>query len=263
MPDQREDAGAFRLPWLGMAATILLCAGLLVLFRQEVVGFIAQLTPHRADGNAALEITPAGDALQIAFPPGARRGVLSIQDGEALHRFNLSAGDLAMGRFQYRAASTNVTVRLDADGRTESARVLRQPEVETATAAAASTPAPSAPALPPVLPAPAGQPETGTADRAATPSAPDQSVRKLPAPFPKALRSIHGILHVDVQVEIAADGSVQSAAVSGPATSPYFRRISLEAAQASRFDPSAGGASRTLQYEYTREGVQVSEAAAK
>ena len=261
MRDKREDT--FQLPWLGMAATVLLAAGLLVFFRQEVVGFVARWAPGRADRSAALRVTSAGDALQVVFPREMRKGVLSIQDGEALHRFDLSEEDLASGRFTYRPASADVTVRLEADGRTETARVLRQPEVEVAATATPPAIQQASPPVPPlVVPAPTGSPDIGTADRTATAPLPEPSIRKEPTPFPRALRSIHGVLRVDVQVTLAADGSVQSATVSGPATSVYFRRISLEAAQASRFDPAAG-ASRTLRYEYSRAGVQMSEAPAE
>jgi len=255
-PLQRVETESSRLPWLSMAAAILLFGGLLVVYRQELIGYFSRFAPVRAERNATLQVRPAGDSLQIVFPRGARKGVLFIQDGEVLHRFNLSGEDLASGRFNYRSASPDLTVRLEADGRTESARVLRQPEVEVAEAQPPPTP-------PPVVAATANQPAVGVADRAVTTPVPDLSIRKVPSPFPKALRSVHGILRVDVRVVIAADGSVESATLSGPATSVYFRRISLEAAQASRFDPSDGGTSRTLQYEYTREGVQVSEAPAK
>jgi hypothetical protein len=253
MREPRDNTDALRMPWLGMAATILLFAALLVVFRQELIGYFSRFAPARAERNATLQVRPAGDSLQIIFPRGARKAVLSIQDGKALHRFHLSGEDLASGRFTYRSASTDLTIRLEAEGRTESARVLRQPEVEVA-----ATQPPPAP--PPVVAAPASQPAVGVADRAATVPPPDQTIRRVPTPLPQALRSVHGILRVDVQVVIAADGSVQSATLSGPATSVYFRRISLEAAQASRFDPADGGASRTLRYEYTRAGVQVSEA---
>ena len=265
----RPEADAFRMPWLGMATTILLFGGLLGFFRQELIGFFARFGPERADRNATLEVTAAGDSLQIVFPRGARKGVLSIQDGEGLRRFNLSEGDLAGGRFTYRSGSTDLTIRLETDGGTASARVLRQPEVEVATTKPSPEPAPSLPAPappvvePPVDAAAASQPEAGAADRAATAPPPDLSIRKVPAPLPKALRSVRGILRVDVQVTIAADGSVQSAELATAANSRYFDRISLQAAQASRFDPTDGGASRTLRYEYTREGVQMSEVSAK
>jgi len=257
MRDPRDNADVFRMPWLGMAATILLFGGLLGFFRQELIAFCARFAPERANRNATLQVRPAGDSLQILFPRGAGKGVLSIQDGEALHRYNLSADELASGRFTYRSAAPDLTVRLEADGRTESARVLRQPEVDVAAAKPPLTP----PVVGSQVAAPTAiQPDVGAADRTATAPVPELSIRKVPAPLPQALRSVHGVLRVDVQVVIAADGSVQSATLSGPATSVYFRRISLEAAQASRLDPAAAGASRTLRYEYTRQGVQVKEA---
>jgi len=258
MRDLRDNADTFRMPWLGMAATILLFGGVLVVFRQELIGLCMRFAPQRAEANATLQVRPASDSIQIIFPRGARQGVLAIQDGEALHRFSLSQEDLARGWFTYRSASTDLTVRLEADGRTETARVLRQPETDVA----ATKPFPSSPApAPPVMAAAASPPEAGVADRTTTPPVPELSIRKVPEPLPQALRSVHGILRVDVHVVIAADGSVQSATLGGPATSVYFRRISLEAAQASRFDPSADVAARTLRYEYTRGGVQVSEVA--
>jgi TonB family protein len=103
-------------------------------------------------------------------------------------------------------------------------------------------------------------PDEQTADRAvATP--PEIADRKAPAPLPQALRTVHGTIRVDVGVAVAADGTVQSAELLAPAQSPYFNRLSLAAAQESRFQPSTGGGSLVLRYEYTRAGVEVSQPA--
>jgi len=248
-----QDSGAFRLPWLGMAAVVLACAGLLVASRREVVRLVSLSSLPRTQPSSTLKIAPVGDSLQIEWPAGARSGVLSIQDGDTRRRFVLSDNDLAHGLFNYRCSSPDVLVRLETDGRTESAWVLGQPEV----AMAAAKPSPA----PPVENLPAADPESGTADRAATPAVPvsQPKVNIVPEPLPRALRSVRGIIRVDVRVATAPDGSAQSAALATAANSRYFDRLSLQAAQQSRFDASATGASHTLRYQFTRAGVQVSE----
>jgi TonB family protein len=101
-------------------------------------------------------------------------------------------------------------------------------------------------------------PSEQTADRAVT-TTPEIADGKVPAPLPQALRTVHGTIGVEVRVMVAPDGTVQSSELVKPARSPYFNRLSLEAAQGSRFQPSADGRSVVLRYEYSRAGVQVGQ----
>jgi hypothetical protein len=120
----------------------------------------------------------------------------------------------------------------------------------------------AAPTPPPVVVAKVAPPVASeeTADRTMA-TAPELAERKLPEPQPKALLGIHGTIRVDVRVQVAEDGSVQSAELVAPAQSQYFNQLSLVAAQGSRFQASAAGAALLLRYEYSREGVQVSQPA--
>jgi hypothetical protein len=258
-PDNDQDATP-SLPWLTMSATIVLAAALLVLFRADLEKRLEAFDAARGDAGQALRVTPLGDSLRITWPAGesafrnARTAALSINDGDEWRRIELSQHALAAGQFLYRPSSTEVLVRLDVTGNAhhgviETVRVL------------GLTPHPVAPPAPVVEVAKetAPPPDEGTADRALAPS-PEIAVRRTPAPLPQALRTVHGTVRVDVRVAIGADGTVQSAEVL-TAQSPYFNRLSLAAARGSRFRPSTGGGSLVLRYEFTREGVQVSQPA--
>ncbi|MGA3023487.1 MAG: hypothetical protein ABSF98_01820 [Bryobacteraceae bacterium] len=262
----KDDSATPRLPWLSMAATIVVAAALLVLFRPDLQKRLEAYTAPRADASPALRATPQGDSLQIAWPAGgrafrnARAAALSIRDGDEWHRIALNQHALAAGQFLYRPSSSEVLVRLDvtdgADhpGVTETVRLLGlTPQREAPTA-----PAPLVEVAEEKAAAP--PPEEQTADRAVAMS-PQIVDRKMPAPLPQALRTIHGAIRVDVRVAIAANGKVQSAELLTLAQSPYFSGLSLAAAQKSRFHASTGGGSLVLHYEYTREGVQISQAA--
>jgi hypothetical protein len=250
-----------------MAATIVLAAALLVWFRQDLRERTEGYAAARASAGPALRATTLGDSVRITWPAGARAAALSIKDGDAWHRIELNQQAVAAGQFLYRPTSTEVLVRLVAtDGVTESVRLLGlTPHHE-------AVPAPAPPPAPVVEVAqekPAAPPVEQTADRALAPAeepaqkrvSPEKADRKTPVPLPQALRSIHGAVRVDVRVVIAGNGKVQSAELAKPAESPYFNRLSLAAAQGSRFRDSAGGGSLVLHYEYTREGVRITEAA--
>ncbi|MGA2185031.1 MAG: hypothetical protein ABSH47_18590 [Bryobacteraceae bacterium] len=264
MTPHNDESATLRLPWLSMAATIVLAAALLVLFRPDLQKRLEASDASRADAGPALRATPLGDSLRIAWPPGesafrnARAAALSIRDGDEWHRIDLNQHALAAGQVLYRPSSAEVLVRLDvtdgADhGVTETVRLLGLPAHREA------PPAP-APVVEVADETAAATPDEQTADRALAASQ-EIADRKVPAPLPKALKTVHGIIRVDVRVAIAADGTVQSAELSTPAQSRYFNRLSLAAAQGSRFRPSTGGGSQVLRYEYTRAGVQVSQPA--
>jgi hypothetical protein len=261
MTPQNDEGATLRLPWLSMAATIVLAAALLVLFQQDLQKRLEASGGSRADAGSALRATPLGDSLRITWPGSesvfrrARAAALSIRDGDEWHRIELNQHALAAGQFLYRPSSSEVLVRLDvtdgADhGVTETVRLLGLPPHPQAPPAPVAEVAAEAPA----------PPDQQTADRTLATS-PEIAGRKVPAALPKALATVHGIIRVDVRVAVAADGTAQSAELLTPAQSPYFNRLSLAAAQTSRFQPSTGGSSLVLRYEYTRAGVQVSQAA--
>jgi pyruvate/2-oxoglutarate dehydrogenase complex dihydrolipoamide acyltransferase (E2) component len=252
MTPSNGEGATLRLPWLSMSTVIVLAAALLVLFRPHLRKRFEASGASQPAAVPALRATPQGDSLRIAWPAGERAAVLSIQDGGAWHRIELNRQVLAAGQFLYQPASTEVLVRLDVTdgphrGVTETVRLLGLP---------AHREAPPAPA--PVEEAALPLPDEQSADRAVT-APPEMADRKTPSPLPKALATVHGIIRVDVRVTIAADGTVQSAELMAPAQSRYFNRLSLAAAQESRFLPSTDGGSLVLRYEYTREGVQVSQ----
>ncbi len=240
-----------RMPWLSMAGTILLAAAILIIFRPGLQKWMGSYA-SRTSASPGLQAAAVGDSLQITWPAGLRTAALNIKDGDAWRRIDLDQNALNSGRYLYRPVSSEVLIRMD----TETVRVM------------GLTPHPEAPPVPVAAPAPvvevaqatpASSAQDQAADRVATPAAsPEIAERKVPDPFPKALRSIHGTIHVDVQVAVAADGTVQSAEVLTPAKSPYFNRLSLAAAQGSRFKPGADGGSMVLRYEYSRAGVEVS-----
>jgi hypothetical protein len=226
MPLDNNETVMLRVPWLSMSAVVVLAAALLVWFRPD-------LRPREVAGPF-LRAAPQGDSLRITWPAG-EAAALSIQQGGGWHGIALSRQALADGQLLYRPSSSDVLVRLDHSGASETLRLIGLP--------AHASPAGSEPA----------------ADRAPAPP-PEIPSRKIPVLLPQAVRSIHGNVRVDVQVVIAADGSVRSAVFLKRAESPYFNRLSLAAAQASRF-PSMSGHSLVLRYDYTRAGVEVSQPA--
>lgn len=235
------ESSAHRLPWLSMGGVIVVAAGALVLLRPNL--------QQRPEGhNAAapvLRATPRGGSLLITWPAG-KAGALTIRDGGVWRRVALDKERLAAGQYEYRPTSSEVIARLDvADHVTGMVHVLGvSPEVEIAERADAAPP------------------QEGAADRSLPDTheiAPHEVVT--PDLLPEAQGSIHGVVRVDVRVAIAADGSANSVVLEKAAQSPYFNRISLAAAQASRFAPANGG-TIVLHYEYRRDdGARVTQSA--
>lgn len=247
MTPHNNESATPRLPWLSMSAVILLAAALLVVFRPNLQKRLeASFTPQ-ADAGPSLRATPEGNALRIAWPP-SETATLSIKDGDEWHRIELNQQAQATGQFLYRPSSTEVLVRLDKAGATEIVRLIGLPPAPAPIVEVAQAPPPPPPAA------------EQTADRALV-TPPEIAGRKAPPVLPQALRSIRGNVRVDVRVAIAPDGSVQSAELLQRSQSPYFNRLSLTAAQTSRFQPSAAGNSLVLRYEYSRDGVQVTQPA--
>lgn len=224
-----------------MAATILLAAAMLVVFRQQLRKRVEAYGTAPVAAGPMLRAAPAVDGVRITWPAGARAAALSVKDGGQWRQIALDGPALAAHQYLYRASSAEVQVRMDG----QTVRVL------------GLTPRPVTAAVEMAQAAPPA--DVHTADRA-VPAAAEVADRKVPAPFPKALRTIQGSIHVDVQVAVAADGTVESAEVVAPAHSPYFNRLSVAAAQGSRFRRSAGASAVVLRYEYSRDGVAVSQA---
>jgi hypothetical protein len=232
-----EENSTNRLPWLSMGGVILVAAGALALLRPDL-----QRRPEAPTSAApVLRATPHGGSLQITWPAG-KAGALTIRDGGVSRRVALDKESLAAGEYEYRPMCSEVIARLDvADHAAGMVHVLGvSPEGEAAERAG------SAP------------PQEGAADW----SLPGRhELQVIPDLLPKAQQSIHVAVRVDVRVAIAADGSVISAVLEKAAQSPYFNRISLAAAQASRFAPANAG-TIVMHYEYTREdGARVTQSA--
>jgi hypothetical protein len=236
-----EQSSAHRLPWLSIGGVILVAAGALVLLQPSL--------QHRPDAPASagpvLRATPHGSSLQITWPAG-KAGALTIRDGGVWRRVALGKESLAAGQYDYQPMSSEVIARLDvADHTAGMVHVLGvYPEVEIAERADAAPP------------------QEGAADRS-LPGRHEIAAHDVVTPdlLPQAQGSIHGVVRVDVRVAIAADGSVNSVVLEKAAQSPYFNRISLAAAQASRFAPANGG-TIVLHYEYRRDdGTRVTQSA--
>jgi TonB family protein len=176
----------------------------------------------------------------MAWPAG-KATALFVKDGGEWEKITLDPNAVATGQIFYRPHSSEVLVRLnETGGVSEMVDVLGlPPAVEVAQ---------TAPAAPSV---------EQTADRA-LPS-PVVAEKPAPAPPPGALRTIDGTIRVDVLVSIAANGTVHSAQMLKPSHSSYFDRLSLAAAQTSRFQPATSSRSLVLHYEYTHKGVSVSQ----
>ncbi|HTP86405.1 MAG TPA: hypothetical protein VMJ34_05640 [Bryobacteraceae bacterium] len=221
-----------RMPWLSMAATVLLAAGILGALRPKL---LRRAGSHPAP-VPALRATPERGSVRISWP--AETGAeLSIEDGGRWRHVELDATARTAGEYLYRPASSEVLVRMG----TQSVRVMGLTPAPTEVASAAPA-------------------DEQSADRAIAPE-PTAVERKAPQVLPRALHGIRGTVRVDVQVAVGRDGSVKSAELVMPARSPYFNRLSLEAARGSVYPTSSGGTTETLRYEYSRRGVKVSSPA--
>jgi TonB family protein len=84
----------------------------------------------------------------------------------------------------------------------------------------------------------------------------------LPDVLPAARESIHGQFIVTVRVTVDQDGQVSNAAFDSPGPSKYFARVSLEAAQKWRFQPTLEDGhpisdTWILQFKFTQAGTEV------
>jgi len=224
-----------------MGGVILVAAGALVLLQPDL--------QHRPDAPTSaapvLRATPHGGSLQITWPAG-KAGALTIRDGGVWRRVAPDKESLAAGEYEYRPTTFEVIARWDvADQAATMVHVLVvSPEVEMAARADAAPP------------------QEGTADRS-LPGRHEIAAHDVVTPdlLPQAQGSIRGVVRVEVRAVIAADGSVSSAVLDQAAQSPYFNRISLAAAQASRFVPASTG-TIVLHYEYRRDnGARVTQSA--
>jgi len=110
---------------------------------------------------------------------------------------------------------------------------------------------PLAPAAPPLSKPPA------TSARSAVPpgSAGEVEVlhRAIPDVSSKARSTIRGTVRINVRVKLHPDGSVSSAELDSPASSPFFANIALKSARDWRFAPSSAP-SRLLRFDFTSSG---------
>ena len=152
------------------------------------------------------------------------------------------------------------------------------PIVDQAAPGGGKTPDAPAPEPPPALaPTPAPEPTPGTvppapgpaaANPAANPaaglSAGDVVARFLPEVPAGILQTIRGSVTVSVRVRVDGAGAVVDAALDSRAGSPYFDRVSLQAARRWKFKPASDGAgrdaesTRLVRFEFRREGCAAS-----
>ncbi len=70
--------------------------------------------------------------------------------------------------------------------------------------------------------------------------------RFLPPVPASARRTIHGRVHVSVNVNVDSDGNVRQASLDSPGPSRYFARLALEASRNWKFAPAGGQSANTL-----------------
>ena len=110
--------------------------------------------------------------------------------------------------------------------------------------------APAAPAAVPAAPTPAPAPRATTATG---------DVVERFVPHAEYLGTIHAVVNVRVRVQVDPSGAVVNSTLDSRPSSPYFERLSVEAARRWKFKPTSGVAgSRLLRFEYRRDGCTAS-----
>jgi len=141
-----------------------------------------------------------------------------------------------------------------------STATARVPAAPAKTAAADSAPSSANPPVSPsaprkdtsAAPAPAAKPPASRAPSASAPASGTVAVlhQVVPEVSSKARSTIRGTVRINVRVEVSPDGSVASAALDSPASSPFFANIALKAAREWRFAPSSRS-SALLRFDFT------------
>jgi TonB family protein len=83
----------------------------------------------------------------------------------------------------------------------------------------------------------------------------------MPDVLPSASASIHGQVNVRVKVAVDPGGNVSDASLDSPASSKYFSKVALQAAQQWKFKPAqadgqAVSSVRIVQFEFTQSGTE-------
>jgi hypothetical protein len=129
--------------------------------------------------------------------------------------------------------------------------------------AVSTSPATTGPATPPepAAVAPASPPAAPSKppSRAAAPAAASASVvqhEEMPNASHGARNTIHGHIRVAVRVTVDKSGNVVNETFDDPGPSPYFARISIQAARKWKFSPSDEKSRQwVLHFEFSREGT--------
>ena len=123
---------------------------------------------------------------------------------------------------------------------------------------AAPAPTPARPAPTPAAPAPTPAPPTPRAAPPASGPASGDVVERF-VPHAEYLETIHGAVSVRVRVKLDSSGAVVAAELDSRPSSPYFERLSVEAARRWKFKPPGGaGSTRLVRFEYHRDGCVAS-----
>jgi TonB family protein len=145
-----------------------------------------------------------------------------------------------------------------------------QAQAQEAPAAAAETPQaqPLVPEqAPAAAPAPNPQAQPAVSQSAGNPALVGPGTNEavvqqvMPDVQPKALASIHGGFAVRIRVAVDGAGNVSDATFDSEGPSKYFANAAMKAAQQWKFKPGQAG-SWMLQYRFTRDGAEVTTAAA-
>jgi len=145
-----------------------------------------------------------------------------------------------------------------------------QAQAQEAPAAAASMPQAQPPVqeqAPAAAPAPPPQAQPASSQSAGNPALVGPGTNDvvaqqvMPDVLPKALSSIHGGFAVRIRVTVDGAGNVSEATFDSEGPSKYFANAAMKAAQQWKFKPGQVG-SWLLQYRFTRDGAEVTTAAA-
>ena len=144
------------------------------------------------------------------------------------------------------------------------------PPVQEQAPAAAPTTAPAQPTSPsPVPQTPASESQvSNTIPSSGPPANSAVAEQVMPDIQPRALETIHGRFNVRVRVTVDAAGNVSNATFDSEGPSPYFAKAAMQAAQKWKFKPAqpvgqAAPGAWILQFQFTRDGTQVTAVAAR
>jgi TonB family protein len=207
----------------------------------------------------------AGIAWECLRRDPARRCTLAdvrarLEPAPALPEQASTSGNAAASKFRIGAPTAAVIVLLAVAAglfmrfRPTNPSLPAAEEQRPAPAIAAQHAKPSAQSPAPVL-------AHGTTGSAAV-AAKDGVVKQvMPDVLPSASASIHGQVNVRVRVAVDADGNVSDASLDSRASSKYFSKVALQAAQQWKFKPAQAGGQAVsstwvLQFQFTQSGTE-------